>query len=494
MAGDPLYLSIDQGGHATRAVVFDGGGRAVARAEVPVGETRPTSDRVEQDPREMAASVGRVLVEASAALGRCAADVRAAGLATQRSSVVCWDAVTGESLSPILSWQDRRAAAWLASFAPHARAVREATGLVLSPHYGASKMRWCLDHLDPVKQARREGRLRIGPLSSFLVASVATGRPTLADPANASRTLLWNLRAVDWDADLCWRFGVPREVLPHCVPTRHAYGGIPWGAGTLPLTVVTGDQSAAVFAWGVPRADAAYVNLGTGAFLQRIVPEPSMSEDGLLRGVVAIDAGRATYTLEGTVNGAGSALRWAAESLGIPQIEKRLPAWMEKDRDVPLFLNGVSGLGAPFWVADFPSRFVGDGAAAAKAVAVAESVVFLLAENLEGMRTLPDPLHHLVVTGGLSALDGICQRLADVTHLEVRRPPEREATARGLAFLTAGRPPVGRALCPPGDEPRATHWAEWQSPEPEVFRPRPGAPVAGRYAEWRRKMQVALGR
>lgn len=474
--GDPLFLSIDQGGHATRGVVFDGAGRAVARAEVPVGETRPASDRVEQDAREMAASVGRVLRDLAAALGGRVSNVRAAGLATQRSSVVCWDAATGEPLSPVLSWQDRRAAAWLAAFAPHARSVREATGLVLSPHYGASKMRWCLDHLDPVKQARREGRLRIGPLSSFLVASIAEGHPSLADPANASRTLLWNLRAADWDADLCWRFGVPRELLPRCVPTRHAYGAIPWGGGTLPLTVVTGDQSSAVFAWGAPRADAAYVNLGTGAFLQRIVPEPAMAEDGLLRGVVAIDERRATYTLEGTVNGAGSALRWAAESLEIPDIEKQLPEWLESDRNVPLFLNGVSGLGAPFWVADFPSRFVGEGDGAAKAVAVAESVVFLLAENLAAMRAPGNPLSCLVVTGGLSALDGLCQRLADVTQLEVRRPPEREATARGLAFLVAGRP------------------ATWESPEPDEFRPRPGAPAAARYGKWRREMLAALGR
>lgn len=471
----PLYLCLDQGGHATRAIVFDGRGAALARAVRPVPTRRPAPDRVEQDPEAVVASLADAAREAVASLGPRAAELACAGLATQRSSVVCWDRETGVPLSPVISWQDRRAHAWLARLAPRAGEIGAITGLRLSAHYGASKLRWCLDRQAGARAALRRKRLAMGPLASFLAFRALDERPFVADPSNAQRTLLWNLGTRAWDDRLLDLFGVPRDALPSPVPTRHDFGRLRVDGRVLPMTIVTGDQSAALFAFGLPREEAVYVNLGTGAFAQRPVPAPRRAE-GLLTGIVHAEGRSATYALEGTVNGAGAALAWAAETLGLPGIETELSGWLARAADPPLFLNGVGGLGAPYWAADFPTRFEGGGEPWLKAAAVAESIAFLLAVNCERMAAAAGPARTLLLTGGLAVQDGIVQRLADLAGVDAWRSREREATARGLAWLLAGRP------------------SDWPAPEGELFRPAPNGPLRSRYGRWLEAMARALGR
>lgn len=465
-----LYLCLDQGGHASRALVLDECGAVLARAVREVPTQHRGADHVEQDPEQVVASLCEAVTEVVRTLGARAGEIVVAGLATQRSSIVCWDRLTGAALSPVLSWQDRRAHAWLDRFAPQADDIERRTGLKLSPHYGASKLRWCLDHLEPVRAAQRAERLVFGPLASFLVYRLTAEHSLLVDPSNAQRTLLFGLAARDWDMHLLELFGVPRAALPECAPTRHAFGHLLPGDLGLPLSVVVGDQAAALFAFGMPQADTAYVNLGTGAFVQRVMAGPDRVK-GLLTGIASDAGGVPTYTLEGTVNGAGAALTWAAQALTLPDLEAQLPQWLARDGEVPLFLNGIGGLGAPFWLPEFESRFVGTGEPWQQAVAVAESIVFLLAINIERMQQA-GALRALVVTGGLAVLDGLCQRLADLTGLPARRPTEHEATARGLAWLL-------------NDEPTT-----WTAPDSIEFRPLPNDRLIERYRRWRGVMDA----
>lgn len=471
---DPLYLCLDQGGHASRTLVFDRRGvvQAGALREVAVREPQPAW--VEQDPEELVASLQTAIDAAVTSLGARAGQIVGAGIATQRSSIVCWDRQTGEALSPVISWQDRRAQEWLGQFTAQAPEVHRRTGLMLSPHYGASKMRWCLDRLPAVAAARRTGRLALGPLASFLLFRLLDEKPFVTDPANAARTLLWNLRALDWDPCLPELFGVPVEALPRCVPTRHDFGTLRTQGQRLPLTIATGDQSAALFALGAPSPDTVYVNLGTGAFLQRAFSQPP-EVAGLLSSVVYRDEGRSFYVLEGTVNGAGAALRWAEQEWGLEDVAAQLPGWLAREGDIPLFLNGVAGLGAPFWAADFPSRLIGSGEPWQKTCAVVESIVFLLQTNLERLRELPPAPARIIATGGLARLDGLCQRLADLSGLPVHRPAEHEATARGTAYLLAGLP------------------ESWPEEKPgDAFTPQPHPALARRYQNWRMEMSAAL--
>lgn len=468
---DALYLALDQGGHASRALVFNGQGEPVAQAVQDIATTR-NADCIEHDAEELIASIIAAIANVAAQLGSATSQVLSAGLATQRSSIACWDKHSGVPLSPIISWQDRRAAAWLNRFAAHREPIQDITGLVMSPHYGASKLRWCLDHLPAVKEALAEGRLALGPLASFLAFRLCHERPMLCDPANAGRTLLWNIQHQDWDNSLLHLFGIPHSALPQCVATRYDFGHIQLGNHRIPLQIVTGDQSAALFAQGACQPDSAYVNVGTGAFVLRIAHHRIDTHGKLLSSVAYQDDSRIEYALEGTVNGAGSALSWLEASDGPLNISAHGESWFTHPRSELLFLNGISGLGSPFWLANFPSQFLGTGTTVEKALAIMESVIFLLKTNLDEMAQHLKPPNNIVISGGFSALTGFCQRLADLCDVPIYRPTITEATAKGTACLLANLP----------------NWhatGTWFYPNPD-----PALPKA--YQRWREAMRLLV--
>jgi glycerol kinase len=471
---DNLYLALDQGGHASRAIVFDEHGELIAQAFAPIATRHPAPGQVEHDPEEIIDSLLAAIADVAE---RCRGRGRvvAAGLATQRSTIVCWDRRTGRALSPVISWQDRRNAGLVASLAHRATEIHALTGLVLSPHYGASKLRWCIDNIAAVSQAAAKGRLAFGPLSSFVLFRLLDERPFTVDPANASRTQLYNPVTRDWANELLALFGIEVRHLPRPVSSRHAFGSVVVGRERVPLCVCTGDQSTVPFAFGPPQLDSAYVNVGTGAFIQRPLAAPLIAAP-LLTSVVWSDAQRETYVLEGTVNGASSALDWFSEVEGVDahrMLAAQDVAAIAATRP-PLFLNGISGLGSPFWIADFATRFVGEGTLEERFVALLDSILFLIRVNLDEMQRHGPPLARIVITGGIASADVICQRLADLTSLPVLRPAEREATARGLAYLVANQPAGFTA----GGERR-------------VFQPRPDVALLERFLAWLREMKRA---
>lgn len=319
----PLYLALDQGGHATRALVVEEGGRVVAQALVPVTFTTRTNDRCEQDPEAIVASVRHAIGQVQQIIGAPAAHaIAGAGLATARANLVCWDSRTGQGLSPVIGWQDHRAGALMASYDNHALTIRERTGLVSSCHYGAPKMRWCLDNLPAVRAAAKGGYLVMGPLASFLAFRLISPPPRVADAAHAGRTLLWNRHSHNWDHELLALFGIREDSLPHCVPSRYPFGHLVWHGLRIPLTVMTGDQGAALFGEGRPRADRVYINIGTGAFVQRLIGRRPVEQGPLLLSTVLQDGHDTVEVLEGTVNGAGAALDWGARACAVCQPER----------------------------------------------------------------------------------------------------------------------------------------------------------------------------
>jgi len=432
-----VFLTIDQGGHASRALLFDEKGAIVSEGYEEIKTVCKNNNWVEHDPEELVASIKKAISGAVAKLDKSRYQIVSAGLATQRSSIVCWDKVTGNALSPVISWQDRRAASWVSKFNQFGKKIHKLTGLFITAHYGVSKFKWCMDHLPAVKQAYSDGRLVWGPLASFIIYRLLDEKPLLTDPANASRTLLWNMHTLAWDKELLALFDVPEETLPACVPSAFDFGHFYVGEMQIPLNIVTGDQSAALFAYGEPESTAVYVNLGTGAFVQRVFNQLVDYTPKLLTSVVSQIRDEITYVLEGTVNGAGSAFVEVENQFGIDprEAQKKLPQWLEQNSDVPLYLNGVSGLGSPYWVADFKSRFTYEGDNTQKIVAVAESIIFLIMVNLQEMERICSSPEYIIVTGGLSQNAALCQRLADLSQKEVYRPEECEATARGTAYL-----------------------------------------------------------
>jgi len=439
MQADDLILAIDQGTHSTRAVIFDTRGRQVAMTQQSVDLRVLDDTRVEQSPEQIVSSMQQVIREVLRHPAIDRSRVRCAGLATQRSSVLAWTRDKGKAVSPVLSWQDRRAATALQALNHHEATIRQATGLRLSAHYGASKLQWLLASLPGVATAQAQQNLVVGPLASYLLQHLLAGAPALVDEANASRTLLWNLITRDWDDSLLKLFGIPRQVLPACRPILHDYGMI--ADEGIPLHAVNGDQTAALYAQGMPPAHVLTVNIGTGAFVLMPIADPGQCPEGLLAGVSRSDMHTCDYYVEGTVNGAAVALEWAAQRYRLQDWPAQLAGWLAQVDAPPVFLNSVGGLGAPWWCSGPEPHYLVEPESPAAAMAgVLESILFLLQVNIDLLRSVGPRLEAIRISGGLARLDGLCRKLANLSGLVVQRPEVTEATARGIAWLAAGGP------------------------------------------------------
>jgi glycerol kinase len=430
-------LALDQGSHASRACIYDEDGTLRAAHTVPVATRRVDDQQIEQDADELLASLQDAAHAALATARAQDAALRlvAAGLAVQRSTVVCCTHA-GQALGPALSWQDRRNAAWLQSLAPEEPRVRALTGLPLSAHYGASKLRWCLEHLSAVRAAAQRADLLAAPLASFLALRLTGGRARV-DPANAARTLLMDTRRLDWSEELLRLFALQRAWLPECARTRDDYGSLDLDGGPVPLRALTGDQSAMPFAAGAPDTDTLYVNLGTGAFIQRPLRTRPADPAPLLGSVLYSDASGACYSLEGTVNGAGSAISWFCthEQLDECALWSALET-LDTPTHLPVFLNGTGGLGSPWWRPAFTSRFIGGGTTLERFAAIVDSIAFMIACNAQILTRQAGPARALLLAGGMSRSAWLCRRLAALLQLPVT-VLESEGSARGVAALAA---------------------------------------------------------
>ncbi len=220
----------------------------------------------------------------------------------------------------------------------------------MNDHYGVSKLHWCRENIHRVKEAQSGNSLAWGPMASYLLFSLLREQPILVDPANAARTLHYNIDQLAWDADLAELFSLPLTHLPKVVASNYPYGHLDVDGLNIPLTVLNGDQSAALFANGWPDKNSLYINLGTGAFIQRMVEKPIMSAENLLSSIVWQSEDKVIYVLEGAVNGAGCAILNLAKmfNLPIPKLERESARWLLEEGEYPLFMNAESGLGSPY--------------------------------------------------------------------------------------------------------------------------------------------------
>lgn len=461
-------LAIDQGTHASRARLFDAAGRCVAAREASVTLQRPQPGHVEQDPGQLLASVREVVDSVLSSLSAGARrTVNCCGIATQRSTVVAWRH-DGTALSPALSWQDTRAAAQLEPLQAHAGRIRRISGLPLSAHYGASKLHWLLR-----SHGGRED-LCLGPLAAYLLYNLTGAADSCVDHSNAQRLQLLDIHTRQWSPALLEWFAVPATRLPACRPVMADYGRLD-GSG-IPVTAVCGDQNAAWFGDGPAQADSALVNLGSGAFI--LAPAAGADvEPALLTSIAASRDHDCSYLAEGTVNGAASALHWLEQQHTGADIRARLAAWLSQELSPPLFINGVGGLGSPWWEPRLQPAFHPDSKAhspAARAVAVAESILFLLQDNLARMQAFTR-IERLRVSGGLSHIDPLCQKLANLSGLPVIRGSHSEASARGVAWLAAGQPD------------------DWPAADgAQLFQPRPDSGLSSRYRQFCEQLQLSL--
>jgi glycerol kinase len=445
-----LVLALDQGTTSSRAIAFDRAGHPVASAQREFPQQYPSPGHVTHDPEaiwDSQLSVAREVVERVGGSARIAA----IGIANQRETTLVWDRVTGRPVADAIVWQSRITAPLCEALrdAGHEPTFRTRTGLPLDPYFSGPKIRHILDGGHDLRRRAEDGVLAFGTVDSFLLWRLTGGRVHATDVSNASRTLLFDIRSLAWDEELCDLVGVPSAMLPTVHPSSGWLGDTEPSLFGAPIGIcgMAGDQQAATFGQAALRPGDAKNTYGTGAFLLvNTGSEPVTSKHGLLTTVLwqLEPDGPATYALEGSVFVAGAAVQWVRDGLRAIGASAEIEALAAQVADtggvylVPAF----AGLGAPHWDPHARGALLGltRGTGLPEiARATIESIAYQVRDVIDAIDAdRGRPIDVLRVDGGAAANDALLQFQADILDVPIERPRVTETTALGAALL-AGR-------------------------------------------------------
>jgi glycerol kinase len=431
-----VILAIDQGTTGTTCLVFDEGGRIAGRAYSEFEQHFPRPGWVEHDAAEIWETTRRVAAEAIAAAGIAGADLDGIGITNQRETVVAWDPATGEPLHRALVWQDRRTAERCEELKAlgHESLVRERTGLVIDPYFSATKIEWLLRNAEGMERAA------FGTIDSWLLFKL-TGRH-VTDYSNASRTMLFDIRRLAWDEELCAMLGVDPARLPEPLPSAHVYGTTAEFGGEVPVAGIAGDQQAALFGQACHQAGMAKNTYGTGSFVLlntgAVAPQPG---EGLLTTVAWGLEDETAYALEASIFVTGAAVQWLRDGLEIVEsaAETEAMAASLEGNDGVYFVPALTGLGSPQWDPYARGTIVGLTRGTRREHLARAALEGIAYETVDAVRAQEDTagerLEVLKADGGAVANRWLMQFQADVLGAPVVVPEIAETTALGAAYL-----------------------------------------------------------
>uniref|UniRef100_A0A8C5M1N2 glycerol kinase n=1 Tax=Leptobrachium leishanense TaxID=445787 RepID=A0A8C5M1N2_9ANUR len=510
----PLVGAIDQGTGSTRFLVFNAKtAELLSHHQVEIKQKFPKEGWVEQDPKEILQSVYECVEKTCEKLTQLTIDItniKAIGVSNQRETTVVWDKTTGEPLYNAIVWLDLRTQSTVERLLKripgnNKNIFKSRTGLPLSTYFSAVKLRWLLDNVEEIRHAVEEGRAMFGTIDSWIIWSLTggtNGGVHCTDVTNASRTMLFNINTLEWDAELCQFFDIPMVLLPKVRSSSEIYGLVVrsfwnWEERYLQLVAITlclGDQSAALVGQMCFQDGQAKNTYGTGCFLLcNTGSKPVMSEHGLLT-TIGYKLGRdkpVCYALEGSVAIAGAVVRWLRDNLGIvkttEEVEK-LAAEVGTSYGC-YFVPAFSGLYAPYWEPSARGIICGLTQFTNRnhiAFAALEAVCFQTREILDAInKDCGIPLSQLQVDGGMTNNKILMQLQADILCIPVVKPSMPETTALGAAMAAGAAEGVGVWSLNPGDLTAVTceRFEPQINPEESEYR----------YARWKKAVMKSMG-
>ena len=495
---ETYVIALDQGTTSSRAILFNRAGEIVSRAQHPFRQIYPQPGWVEHDPLEIWATEKRALAEAVGAAHIDPKQIAAIGITNQRETTILWDRATGQPVHNAIVWQCRRTAPLCDALTAEGLGplVRERTGLLIDAYFSGTKLRWLLDNVPGLRHRAERGELRAGTVDSWLIWNLTGGAAHVTDYSNASRTMLFNIHTLEWDADLCAALDIPPSLLPEPVPNCRLYGAVAPGIPGLedlagiPICGSAGDQPAALFGQACFTPGQAKNTYGTGCFtLMNVGGAPVDSKAGLVSSVAWSIGGETTYALEGSVFNAGSAIQWLRDELGLiasaPECDRL--AESVPDAGGVFVVPAFTGLGAPYWDMYARGAVVGITRGTTRAHiarAVLDAIALQVTDLVRAMDAdAPCPITALRVDGGASVSDIMMQAQADLLRIPVDRPAQVETTAFGAAALAGLSAGVWSGLEELSSLRRSQH----------VFLPqRPEADCREQYRQWRRAVERSL--
>lgn len=444
MSGNGLIIAIDQGTTNTKALLVDEAGLVHYQASTPNAVSYPQPGWAEQSAVALVEGVDRVIADVVAQAGNVG--IAGVAISNQRESIVVWDAATGEPIGPCIIWQCRRSAPACEALkaAGHAEAIAQKTGLALDPLFPAAKIAWLLDTVPGARTRAGRGELRAGTVDSWLLWHLTGGAVHATDHSNASRTQLFNIETLGWDADLCALFGVPMAMLAELRSSDSEFGRAAAGVCALPhgvpIRAMIGDSHAALFGHGARAPGTVKATYGTGTSLMALTPARVASRHGLSSTIAWSRNGQVQYALEGNISVSGQAAAFAAELLGLVDATA-LSALAETvaDSNGVAFVPALVGLGAPYWRADARGTMTGLSLGtrpAHIARAALEAIAFQVADVYAAIEAdMGAPLGELRADGGASRNGLIMQFQSDILDRPVAVAAAPEVSALGAAAL-----------------------------------------------------------
>jgi len=437
-------LALDQGTTSSRVILFDEKQNIVGVSQKEFTQIYPKQGWVEHDAMEIWSSQYATMMEVIAQTGVDAADIAAIGITNQRETTILWDKETGRPIYNAIVWQCRRTAGIVDQLLAdgYGDHIREVTGLVPDAYFSATKIKWILDHVEGARERAREGKVLFGTVDSWLLWKLTGGAVHATDVTNASRTMIYDIRKLDWDDTLLNALDIPRAMLPEVRSSSEIYGYTDIQGVQVPISGIAGDQQAALFGQSCFNPGEAKNTYGTGCFLLMNTGEqPCESQNGLVTTIAVGLNGKVQYALEGSVFVGGAVIQWLRDEMRFFNDSADAEYYAQKvpDNGGVYLVPAFTGLGAPHWDMYARGTIVGitRGTKREHIIRAAqESIAYQVADLVKAMEADTGlPLTSLKADGGASRDRFLMQFQADIINCEVRRPAIRETTALGAAYL-----------------------------------------------------------
>lgn len=439
-------MALDSGTTSNRCILFDEKGKMCSVAQKEFTQYFPKPGWVEHDADEIWSSQLEVAVKAMENINATAADIAAIGITNQRETTIVWDKTTGAPVYHAIVWQCRRTSEYCDSLKEKGltERYREKTGLVIDAYFSATKIKWILDHVEGARERAERGELLFGTVETWLIWKLTKGRVHVTDYSNASRTMLFNIRTLQWDEEILEELDIPKSMLPEVKPSSCVYGECDsqFFGGPVPIGGAAGDQQAALFGQTCFNPGEAKCTYGTGGFLLTNTGEKQVySQNGLVTTIAWGMDGKVTYALEGSIFVAGAAIQWLRDELRFidSAMDSEYMAKKVKDSGGCYVVPAFTGLGAPHWDQYARGTIVGLTRGVNKnhiIRATLDSVCYQVNDVLQAMKADSGiKLSSLKVDGGASANNLLMQTQADISDVPVHRPHCVETTAMGAAYL-----------------------------------------------------------
>ncbi|MCL2164207.1 MAG: glycerol kinase GlpK [Oscillospiraceae bacterium] len=437
-------LSLDQGTSSSRAILFDNEQNIVSASQKELRQYYPKDGWVEHDPMEIYSSQYAVMMETIAKSGVGVDDIAAIGLTNQRETTILWDRTTGKPIHNAIVWQCRRTASIVNDLCEMGLSdyIRESTGLTPDAYFSGAKIKWILDNVEGARERAKNREILFGTVDSWLVWKLTGGAAHVTDYTNASRTMIYDIKGLEWDKTLLDALDIPEEMLPEVRGCSEVYGHAIVQGRSIPIAGMAGDQQAALFGQACFEKGEVKNTYGTGCFLlMNIGDKPYASENGLITTIAIGIDGKVSYALEGSVFIGGAVIQWLRDELRFIQESRDAEYFAGKVADTGgvYFVPAFSGLGAPYWDMYARGCLIGlTGGTKREHIirAAQEAIAYQSYDVVTAMqRDARIPITEMKVDGGASRDAFLMQFQSDILGIPIIRPVIRESTALGAAYL-----------------------------------------------------------